>query len=381
MSFGPTFGSLFAGIGGIDLGLERAGFACRWQVEWDPFCQHVLAHHWPDVPRHGDIHGVHGQPVCPVADAEGRATRRRQQQSEGRRREGSPAHLGCESCLEPVDLIAGGFPCQPVSIAGRQRAQDDDRWLWPEFARAIRELRPRLVLVENVRNLLAVGDGGPFGEVLGDLAALGYDAEWDCIPAAAVGAPHLRDRVWIVAHAERTELRHEPEPVARGGHPSISGDDGPPRTLADASRDGIGRPRERAVDGRPGDGGHIGHDAQQGTMADAESESVGSGLRTDGPGGIGRGRSRDRRGEVPDAGRERLEGLVEGRAASRPVDGPGDGRDPGWWAVEPDVGRVAHGVPARVDRLRALGNAVVPQVVEMIGRRMLEFLEPEGAGP
>ncbi len=152
----PTFGSLFAGIGGIDLGLERAGWECRWQVEYDPFCQHVLAHHWPDVPRYGDIRAVDW------------------------------------SMVEPVDLIAGGFPCQPFSNAGKRRGKDDERWLWPEFFRCVRALRPRFVLVENVPGFLQPHGG--LGELLGDLASFGYDAEWDCIPAAAVGAPHRRDR-------------------------------------------------------------------------------------------------------------------------------------------------------------------------------------------
>jgi len=171
----PTFGSLFAGVGGIDLGLERAGWECRWQVEWDPFCQHVLAHHWPDVPRYGDITAVDW------------------------------------SGVERVDLLAGGFPCQPFSAAGRQAAQADPRWLWPEFRRAIRALRPALVLVENVPGLLAVNDGTAFGDVLGDLAESGYDAEWDCLPASAFGALHERDRVWLVAYpqSDRRPIRWE----------------------------------------------------------------------------------------------------------------------------------------------------------------------------
>jgi DNA (cytosine-5)-methyltransferase 1 len=227
----PTFGSLFAGIGGIDLGLERAGWECRWQVEWDEFCQHVLAHHWPDVPRYGDISAVDWAGV------------------------------------EPVDLIAGGFPCQPFSLAGQRRGKDDVRWLWPEFATAVRLLRPRHVLVENVPGLLA-GHGG-MGDVLGDLARLGYDAEWDSVPAAAVGAPHLRYRVWIVAHAHdvgglglgglfdrfRPALGHDPD--GRGGAAA----------LADADRTGLeGRPLqpERAHQRPVGSGGV--EDADSGTV-------------------------------------------------------------------------------------------------------------------
>lgn len=155
-----TVGSLFTGIGGFDLGFERAGMRVLWNCEQDEFCRRVLAKHWPDVPSYED-----------VCELEGEAVPR-------------------------VDVLCGGFPCQPVSDNGARQAQDDARWLWPEYARLIRELRPRYVVVENVAGLLRRG----MGDVLGDLAECGYDAEWDSIPAAAFGAPHLRDRVWIVAY-------------------------------------------------------------------------------------------------------------------------------------------------------------------------------------
>lgn len=169
MDDSPTYGSLFSGIDGLGLGLERAGWSPRWQVEYDADARLVLDRRWPDVPKYGDVSTVDF------------------------------------SALERVDLIAGGFPCQPVSVAGRRRGQDDERWLWPHFARAVRELRPGLVLVENVPGLL-VGAGGrdaPVGEVLGDLADLGYDAEWDRVGAVDVGAPHLRNRIWIRAIRRR----------------------------------------------------------------------------------------------------------------------------------------------------------------------------------
>ena len=154
------FGSLFSGVGGFDLGLERAGHECVWQVEIDPFCRRVLEKHWPDVPKYKDVRDVKGGEVA------------------------------------EVDFLCGGFPCQPVSLAGKGLADLDDRWLWPEFARLVREIRPRYVVVENVPGLLVRG----MGDVLGDLASLGYDAEWDCLPAATFGAPQRRDRVFIVAY-------------------------------------------------------------------------------------------------------------------------------------------------------------------------------------
>ena len=270
-----TVGSLFSGIGGIDLGLESAGMVTRWFVEVDPYAAAVLRKHWPDRPIYGDINAVDW------------------------------------SRVEHVDILAGGFPCQPISSAGRQQAQNDARWLWPAFARAIGELRPRYVLVENVRNILAINGGDVFSAVLGDLAALGYDAEWDCIPASAVGAPHRRDRLWLVAYANSSGL------------------------------EGLGTERGLAEGG-------------------PKVEAGGS-------------------GDVPDATSERPPGPRQPIFAVDSATGPAweatqplDGRLADQWVTEPDVGRVAHGIPARVDRLRVLGNAVVPQVAEWIGRRIIE---------
>ncbi len=268
-----TFGSLFAGIGGMDLGLERAGMKCAWQVEINPYAQRVLAKHWPDVPKFDDVRQV------------------------------GMAQLGY------VDLIAGGFPCQDISNAGKQAGIDGERsGLWSEFARIIREVRPRFVLVENVAALLGRG----LGRVLGDLAASGFDAEWDCIPASALGAPHRRDRLFIFAHANRNGLRTEQEPQRWSGGASLS-----------------------LVNG------------EIGKVADAESE-------------------RHEGRQNSDSVRGRSRGIWARNLA-------GDGElYRSTWATEPGVGRVAHGVPNRVDRLRGLGNAVVPQVAEFIGRRIVE---------
>jgi DNA (cytosine-5)-methyltransferase 1 len=255
--------SLFSGIGGLDLGLQRAGMTIAGQVEIDPWCRKILAKHWPEVPRHDDVR------TC----------------------------AGWWGDRPAPDLVAGGFPCQPVSLAGKGIAQADERWLWPAMAGVIRELRPRFALMENVPGLLGRG----MGDVLGDLAALGYDAEWDCVPASALGANHRRDRVWIVAYSH--------------------GDPGD--------------------EGRPGEAvkGPRGWHADRGTIS---------------------------AGDVADAD---CAGLNPGRRLGRTWPAPQRGS---WWAAEPAVGRVADGVPARVDRLRGLGNAVVPQVAEHIGRLILK---------
>lgn len=158
-----TVGSLFSGIGGFDLGFERAGFEIKWQVEIDPFCRRVLEKHWPAVRRYEDVQTVG------VAD------------------------------LDRVDVVCGGFPCQDISSSGAKSGLAGMRsGLWREFARVVGELRPAYAVVENVTDLLSRG----LGDVLGDLAALGYDAEWHSIPAAFVGLPQARERVWIIAYLD-----------------------------------------------------------------------------------------------------------------------------------------------------------------------------------
>lgn len=270
-------GSLFSGIGGLELGLEWAGMTTSWQVERDPYALRVLAKHWPEVPKYDDIRKFN------AADA------------------------------PRVDLVCGGFPCQPHSLAGLRRASADERDLWGEFARVVCEARPRWVVAENVPGLLSSETGRFFGRVLGDLAALGFDAEWFVLPASAVGAPHRRERVFIVAHAngERQQERKLP-----------------------------------AVTGEPGQLGRRGDENLD------DTESVG----------------RKRRNHAI-----KLHAPQGGKRAPEPAGADSRGASgPGWWAVEPDVGRVAHGVAARVDRIRCLGNAVVPQVAYVIGRRIME---------
>ncbi len=182
----PTFGSLFAGIGGFDLGLERSGWCCKWQVEIDPFARRVLAKHWPDVRRHDDVRTF--PPTCAIC-----FPRRGQGGS------GDAAGAGCDCVARDYGctLICGGFPCQDISNAGRRAGIDGDRsGLWSEFARVIGVVRPRFALVENSAALLGRG----MGRVLGDLANCGYDAEWDCLPCAAFGAVHIRTRVFLLAY-------------------------------------------------------------------------------------------------------------------------------------------------------------------------------------
>ncbi|MFZ3569250.1 DNA cytosine methyltransferase [Streptomyces sp. BH034] len=160
--------SLFSGIGGLELGLERAGMFVVGQVEMNPFCRRVLAHHWPEVPRHDD--------VCTAPDWWSSARR------------------------PHVDVVAGGYPCQPFSLAGKRLGTADGRWMWPAMAAVVRRVRPRYVVVENVASL--VRDADAFGWMLGDLAELGFDAEWAVLSAPQFGAPQAaRERVYLVAYA------------------------------------------------------------------------------------------------------------------------------------------------------------------------------------
>lgn len=288
---GLRIGSLFSGIGGIELGLERAGIGQTvWQCEIDPWARRVLAKHWPGVPCHDDV------------------------------RTFQPAHGS-------ADLVCGGFPCQDLSKAGKQEGIQGARsGLWREFARIVRQVRPRYVVVENVPPLLDLG----MGTVLGDLAACGYDAEWDCLPAAALGAPHIRDRVFILAYANGGgHLHREPgELPAKGRFPALSLSRGGGEAMADTMRNRRQQPLEGSIPG-----GHHHH-------------------------GLGH----------QEAAAGRREHIEPGPAGAV------------LWQTEPDVGRVADGVPLWMDRITGLGNAVCPPWAEWVGGRIRMIEEQRNLG-
>jgi len=265
---------------------------CAWQVEIDEFCQRVLEEHWPGVPRFANVR-----------------------------------ECGRDN-LSTVDLVCGGFPCQSVSYAGKRQGAMDDRWLWPEFHRIICELEPKWVLVENVPGLLSIDAGRLFAGILRDLAQSGYDAEWDCIPAAAFGAPHLRWRLFLVAYPGSERCKEQCElpgrvPQAVGSRQAFSDSDGGRRL----KREQEVCTRQSYLAGRCED------------VADSNCQR------------------RIRRPRIFKAPRQTRQFPVEGNDAC--------------WTTEPELGRVAHGVPDRVDRLRAIGNAVVPQIAEWIGKRIV----------
>lgn len=395
-----TFGSAFAGIGGLDLGLERAGMECRWQVEIDPYCLKVLAKHWPNVKRYEDIRKLTGDE------------------------------------LEPVDLVCGGFPCQDLSQAGKQAGIEGTRsGLWFDFARIVGMVGPRYVLVENVPGLL-VRDAMP--RVVGELARLGYVGLWVSLRASEFGAAHIRKRVFILAHREcsgrhdsqRNELRSKwTEAATKSGsrredlayresrglgelrQPSERERfiDRRDPDLADGDR------RRRIVNGEAYDGdrhhapgnhsdgrdplvAHINRSVEDtGYTGTTEwsPQPAGVDRRRSSGDDCGAGRTLDHtqfpRLEIGDRKREQplrqgTESLAPGLPAFAP--GPADTRWPTILAARPDLAPalespirgVADGLSIVLDRamsnrtkrLGRLGNAVVPQIAEWIGLKILE---------
>ena len=304
-----TVGSLFSGIGGIDLGLERAGMTVKWQSEIDPYACKVLKKHWPDTPNLGDIKQIDW------------------------------------STVEPVDVIAGGYPCQPFSTAGKRQGENDPRHLWPYFRNAISVLRPRVAFLENVRGHLSMG----FDRVLADLTEIGYDAEWQIVSAASVGAPHRRERIICVAYPSQqysngvfNHTRNSPQPETISEFRNSCG------TQNLANTDGTPRQQQQKWQVQESDIGRCSQD-----VADTHQSR------------------REYRNENRSTQAQNGQGakvFVQDYASNSNC------RPFSHWLFEPDVGRVADGIPARVDRLKGLGNAVVPQVAEVVGRVIVEML-------
>lgn len=291
-------GSLFSGIGALDLGVLSVfpDAEHSWFAEQGQFCRTILAKHWPNIPCYKD-----------VRDIDDRADR--------------------------PTIICGGFPCQPVSFAGKRLAQKDERWLWPEFARIIGCLRPDIVFIENVPGLRSAG----LRDVLADLARLGFNAEWDHFTASEVGAPHIRKRLFILAYADSVKLRDE---YWRRARPCRLG----PSEPTDASK---------ASD--VADSDSISSNTRRGDEGSARSASLADLKRRIDP--------RD----APNPYSERQ--LQPERLLSNQWGWSGDGDR---WKIEPPVPGVDDGAPDRLDRERALGNAVVYQCAALALRTLIE---------
>ena len=290
---------LFAGIGGFSYAGEKlvGGFETVAFCEYDEHAQKVLRKHWPDTEIIGDI---------------------RELANDADRFRGM------------VDIITGGYPCQPFSTAGKRRGDQDDRHLWPEMLRVIEAVRPRWVIGENVAGHISMG----LDTVLSDLAGCGFSCRCYVIPAVAADAPHRRDRCWVVAHAG---CQRQGAEVSRSGGQSI---------------DGTAQGQRTEARNRFADGGEI--------VADARHAGVHERWQLDDAGGENREQGR--------VGCNVLQGRTEAKEqdmADRRSEGDRE-KPQQFWLPEPELGRVANGIPRRVHRLKQLGNSIVPQVAARI---------------
>lgn len=365
--------SLFSGIGGLDLAAEWAGFKTVGQCEWADYPTKVLEKHWPDVPRWQDIRTL---------------TKESFYEKTGRR---------------TVDIISGGFPCQPFSTAGQQRGKEDDRYLWPEMVRVIKELRPAWIVGENVAGIVRMA----LPDILSELETCGYRTRTFLIPACAVGARHRRYRVAIVGH--RTESMENPDSLRCGEQKNVCKQQRrtePERSGKDVQYANCSGCQEQYTPGEPDkqgfpgwecDEGNVRHSAGEG-FSDRTNEQMGGqetqepeSERPDNHVSNTDNRSRDvrRNGKfsaVEETGRERCD-FRNGEEKHEPrkwrsaepglggmADGIPDWVD-GYWDTEPtDVPRVTPGVKNRVGRLQALGNAVVPQQFYPIFRAIAKMI-------
>jgi len=291
---------LFSGIGGFALAAHWAGFETVAFCEIETYCRQVLKKHWPSTPIHEDIRGLDGTEYA------------------------------------AIDLITGGYPCQPFSLAGARKGEDDYRHLWPQMLRIITQARPTWVVAENVTGHITMG----LDQVLTNLESEGYAARPVVIPACAIDAPHRRDRVWIVAHSKSSHdgFSYASEIKRQEQKPGNSGSQ---NTVADTDS---GNAR-RECTGQETGGNIDKHVAPPRPMANAND-------------------TRPQEREVFAGGQSQARPTQPGQAFKR------NDR----WPTEPGVGRVAHGVPCRVDRIKGLGNAIVPQVAFQILKPIAKLL-------
>ena len=337
--------SLFSGIGGLDLAAEAAGFRTVGQCEWADYPTKVLEKHWQDVPRWRDIRTLTGD------DFYARTGRR------------------------SVTVVSGGFPCQPFSVAGKRRGKEDDRYLWPQMLRVISEIRPTWVIGENVPGIINLA----LDTVLSDLENQGYACQTFIIPAAGVDAPHRRERICIVGYSKHNGLSsteitgsveaasyNESERKNTTGESERAGKSESYEDVANTDCNGRSRQPSKPSEIRRNTDKINPIVSKNSDVSDTESteckESMCSWARRSG--------FADSREIMADASRARLERPEQCKNDDRKVGRRTQsttGTTPecssnerGYWPTEPNVGRAANGIPSRVDRLKCLGNAVVP---------------------
>ena len=318
---------LFSGIGGFALGLESTGYFKTVQfVENETWCQKILNKNFPEVPIHDDVKTFKGY---------------------------------------GADVVVGGFPCQPFSVAGKQKAIQDDRHLWPDMFRVIKETKPTWVIGENVRNIISISEGMVLEQVYLDLESEGYEVQSFIIPASAVNAPHQRYRTWIVAYSECNEHRQE----IRRSSKETSKVQREHRQNDNQSGQFSGTSAVRFSNKGHDD---VAHTKCMGWEQRATQSEKFEGKATSNKFNYSsKGRSIGKAGEdvahTDSKGSQR-----QWKITIRTYEELENFGNPCWWNTEPNVGRVANGIPNRVDRLRGLGNAIVPQIAYQIGKAIME---------
>ena len=299
---------LFSGIGGFSLGLEATGhFETAAFCEIEPYCQKVLKKHWPDVPIFDDIRKLKGTDIG------------------------------------TVDIITGGYPCQPFSVAGKQKAEQDPRHLWPEYFRLIQELRPTWVIGENVSGHIKLG----LDSVLEDLASEGYSTRTFSISASSIGANHKRERIWTVAYTRRSFGREQSSRYKKS-----SGLWSFEKTKWSTDTSEVTRSSERTETV-----------ANSNNRSSEQNDKIQTGWNTSNSSSQNVANANSKRGCLWETDRQDAEDVRQSPRGEETF---------GWWNIEPRVGRVAHGIPKRVDRLKTLGNAVVPHIPFYIGQAIVE---------
>ena len=405
---------LFSGIGGFALGLQKVGFETVAFCDIEKYCQHLLKQKWNGIKIYSDVREITKEKF----KADG---------------------------IESPEIITGGFPCQPFSVAGSRKGTDDNRHLWPEMFRIIKEFKPRWIIGENVRGIVSIQDGLVFETVCTDLESEGYEVQTFNIPAVGVGAPHKRERIWIVANS-RCSIRGKQssrnsesigsrtfKKTERSTDTSkITGSSERAETMADTESKRTGENNERLRSRTSGISGREGTTRIQEDVANSNTGNVEAGCERQrrireentkerqsnnatgssevmantnesisrerqifgNPNDKGRGASETRRGSLqPEDRQTRTDNLGSGsevmantnserqQEQCRPKSIQEEGNElecsssqsgGNFWDIEPDVGRVVNGLPGRVHRLKGLGNAIVPQIAEEIGRAIMK---------
>ena len=375
---------LFSGLGGFSLGLERTGhFETVAFCDNDKYSKLIIDKHWKGKKVYEDVREITKEKL--IADG-----------------------------IELPDVITGGFPCQPFSVAGKQKGTSDDRHLWPEMFRIIKALKPRIVVGENVRGIVNIQDGMVFETVCINLEDEGYEVQAFNIPAAGVGAPHRRERIWIVAtlgdpkhdgsltdeigrrnekinggtekrqnnsfEFERTSRREDNENLSI--NVANTNDEGLRTRIGGSDDDHAKESRSRGTDGGRSTSNDERHNPTSTTNEEMDVANTTSkglerqfGSKLQGTRERFTHGSQTINGNVANANGERGCMWETNGQNAEDVGQSSEGQRHRWWDFEPNVGRVAHGVRGRVHRLKGLGNSIVPQIVEEIGKALIKGMK------